>query len=84
MKVYIVTELSSGEERLSFDSQSVFLKRSDAIKELKRIYKIIKSYCKYGEVIQDEYDITTYSVILEDDDGDTIYEGYIIEKEVEI
>ena len=82
MKVYEVIELSSGEERLSLDSSSIFANRDDAIKELKQIYKKIKSYSKFCEVTQDEYDITYYSVILEDDCEDTIYEGYIQEQEV--
>lgn len=83
MKVYVVTTLSSGEIRLSFDSQSVFANYEDAVTELRKQYQSLQSYEDYGEFTQNEYDVTYYSIILEEDDCDTIYEGYIEEREVE-
>lgn len=84
MKVYVMTEISSGEVRLSLDTSKVFNTRENAITALKTSYnQLLENISDYGEITQNEYDITHYSVILEEDDGDTIYEGYIHELEVE-
>ena len=85
MKVYVMTEISSGEVRLSLDTTKVFNTRENAIMALKMSYdQLLENISDYGEITQNEYDITYYSVILfEEDDGDTIYEGYIREIEVE-
>lgn len=82
-KVYVLTEISSGEVRLEFDDQLVFLKLADAQKELaKRFREKLKELKPYGEITQQELDVNEYSIILEEDYEDSIYEGYIKELEV--
>lgn len=84
-KVYVLTEMSSGEVcRLSLDETRVFAARIDAIEKLAMDYnKLVKDISGYGEITQNVYDGIYYSVILEEDDGCTIYEGCIQELDVE-
>ena len=84
-KVYVLTEMSSGEDcRLSLDQTRVFTTRKVATEKLAMDYnKLIKDISGYGEITQNVYDGIYYSVILEEDDGDTIYEGSIQELDVE-
>ena len=84
-KVYVLTEMSSGEEcRLSLDQTRVFTTWKDVVEKLAMDYnKLIKDISGYGEITQDVYDGTYYSVILEEDDSCTIYEGCIQELDVE-
>ena len=88
MKIYVLTELSSGDgynaERLGFDSQKVFTEKAKAAKELEKLYKKIQKYDgNYGEIVDEEYKAGNYySIELEEEGGDTIYEAYIKEYEV--
>jgi len=82
--VYVLTELSSGDVRLEIDNLEVFTNREDAESKLKASYKdLIKSLKGYGEITEKDIDNDHYSILFEDYDGDTLYEGTILEKEIQ-
>ena len=85
MKVYTVIEISSSDDiKASLDTTKAFLSYEDARKMLQSNYTaLIDVLNTYGEVIQKELYESYYSILLEEDDCSTVYEGYIKELEVE-
>lgn len=81
MKVYVLVENSSGEVRNSLDRVMVFSSKEEAQKELKESYEQLLKDVEGYDLDQNEFDVNSYSVILEDDNW-TIYEGTIFESEV--
>jgi len=83
MKVYVLTEISSGEVRIELDRQTIFKNLREAVDTLEKDYKrILKEIKGYGEITQSAFDLNYYSIILEADCEDTIYEGYVRELEI--
>lgn len=83
MKVYILTEISSGEVPVELDNQRVFADKDKAIKALNESYvKLFNDLRDYNiDAYQKMFDF--YSISVEDDEGMTYYEGYVLEKEIE-
>lgn len=78
MEIFVLIEQSSGEERLSLDNVAAFTSFEMASKALKESHdNIITDIMDYGDITQDELDTDYYSVILEENDFETIYEGHI-------
>lgn len=83
MKVYILTEISSGEVNIELDKQRVFIDKDKAIKALNESYvKLFNDLRNYNiDAYQKMFDF--YSISVETDEGMIHYEGYVFEKEVE-
>ena len=83
MKVYILTEISSGEVNIELDNQRVFIDKDKAIKALNESYvKLFNDLRNYNiDAYQKMFDF--YSISVETDEGMIHYEGYVFEKEVE-
>ena len=83
MKVYILTEISSGEVPIELDKQRVFIDKDKAIKALNESYvKLFNDLRNYNiDAYQKMFDF--YSISVETDEGMIHYEGYVFEKEVE-
>ena len=82
MKVYVLVENSCGEVRNSLDNVEVFNSKEKAQEALEKRYKELLEDVSGYEFDQNEFDVNYYSVIIQDDDW-TIYEGCILEKEVQ-
>ena len=84
MKVYILTEISSGEVPIELDDiQRVFADKDKAIKALNESYvKLFNDLHDYNiDAYQKAFDF--YSISVETDKGLSYYRGYVFEKEVE-
>ena len=83
MKVYILTEISSGKVNIELDKQRVFIDKDKAIKALNESYvKLFNDLRNYNiDAYQKMFDF--YSISVETDEGMIHYEGYVFEKEVE-
>ena len=82
-KVHVVLYISTGEVPVEFDQLTVFAHEKDAKAELKRIYAgLTKDLSKYGEITEDDFGKDYFTVVLEDDENTTTYEGRIFAKEV--
>ena len=83
MRVYVVVAISSGEVPAGFDQLQVFGHKQDALKALKKDHdQLIEEIEDYGEITEDDYGEEYYTVVLEEEDCTTTYEGRVFLKEV--
>ena len=83
MKVYVLTEISSGEVNIELDNQRVFIDKDKAIKALNdsciQLFDDLHDY----NISAYQKMFNFYSFSVETDEGIIHYEGYVFEKEVE-
>ena len=83
MRVYVVIAISSGEVPAGFDQLQVFGHKQDALQALKEDHnQLLEEIEGYGKITEDDYGEEYYTVVLEEDDCTTTYEGRIFLKEV--
>lgn len=82
MKIYVLTEISSGENPLEFDNQEVYTDKEKAKQALVDKYlariKMSTGYDTFGK----DFRSNGYRIVIADDDTTTIYEGYLKEYEI--
>ena len=82
MKIYVLTEISSGDNPLEFDNQEVYTDKKKAKQALVDKYLAkIKMSTGY-EVFGKDFHTNEYRIVIADDDTTTIYEGYLKEYEI--
>ena len=85
MKVYVLVEASAGEEPVGFDNLQLFTSPNKAQKALKKRYKDVRdSIIDYGTITDDDFGEGYYTLVLEEDDCTTTFEGRIFEKELKV
>ena len=82
MKVYVLIELSHGEDPCSLDNTIVFADYEKAKKALKECYEATLDDVEGYDLLENEFDESSYEIQI--DDGEwTQYHGAILEREVE-
>ena len=82
MKVYVLIEMSHGEDPCSLDNTKVFANYEDAKKAIKECYEAVLDDVEGYELLENEIDESSYFVQIEDSEW-TTYSGVVLEREVE-
>lgn len=81
-KVYVLIELSHGEDPCSLDNTKVFADYEKAKEALKECYEAVLEDVDGYELLENDVDESSYFIQIEDGEW-TTYSGLILEREVE-